>query len=1837
MINTASSSRSSASLNQQIIDSTVEYLDTAYLTRYPDFNVARESLITNLLDGPMFKEPLYEVQDRYPFSPTTLNQFISKLMPSASSSEVLAIEKLLNAPSELYVHQETALANALIEPQKNIAITTGTGSGKTLSFLLPTLLNIIQEAMGDIRRKRWKATLAANDNFWWNKTPLVFKERRSNAERLPAIRSMFIYPLNALVQDQIETLRSILDSETADNVYAQLFNGERIYFGQYNGETQGHGVPTDDYRLKDCAEYLRSIAPEYEDVDQEHKYRLPRPNGSELLTRWDMQKNPPDILITNYTMLAVMLVRQLESPMFQKTKEWLAADKRNTFFLVIDELHSYRGTPGTEISYILKTFLSRIGLSPDDPQLKIIATSASLESSEEPASDPKFLSEFFGTTRKNKSFEVIRGPKVSLEHGALPKVAKLEKIFCEYQKNMEQDGALSALISTLQQQLPESQNDLSPGKLLNALQIEDALQELVLKRKDELSDDLIVSPALTIKQIADGLFRGNEDAAIGLIQLITSDDPILDDYRGKLRMHIFVKNLTGIARSMAMENGALAQKVRVFEKGISVCPETGAVTLECCYCQECGELYYRGFKQEVIDGLVSRIFISNEKPIDKDDSEIEHIFLYIGNETLDSPWMRVAFNGRTGEYTTDRNRRDWLRGWALTLPMKIQTDTCPCCDAVWRGRPGITSPIRTMGTGYHKLNQVIIEQLLGNMYHTSARKAPPKLVVFSDSRRDASHMAAELEQNHYKDTVRALTEQFLKTPSGDKAELIDFIKKSETFELFELEDHPVVKIDALTANRIHSLVRGKLTKEKAPELWEQTEKLRTQGELPTIHFQSIVNHVEQKLFDTGINPAGLYKGNDNWPDWPHLFEAKALSSSIEIALQEQYRNYWTHYRFFLEREVRMVLTDAMGRDFESLGYGWLTYDHSSQHAPKTDDERRLTDTLIRHLAFHYSTRSNEAEGRDLLLKFYTDWLSQNVPRFSGMDRHTISEAVKKLLHPLKIIDDKFKIQVDHLYIHKPSNSFWECSLCKSIHLFQYGKKCRRIKHLTTCSGELHEKPIVELYERRNYYASFSKAGHQDRPLRTEELIGQTDKTDQRERQLAFQNVFVGKLLRKYPGNTEKIAKYFGIDLLCVTTTMEAGVDIGGLKGVYLANMPPRRFNYQQRVGRAGRRNDRLAISLTFCKGQSHDEYYFKHNLHMVAERNPAPKLDLRTSKILLRVIMKNAFYEAFKDDNSLKENFNLVKLEGSNTSGQFGTVGEFCVNSGLVVDAIKSVRAKILSMLTVISPERSNTNHSELFDDMLNVLQTDLIPNSASYATIYGVNKSLSEILALEGYFPLFGMPIRNAILIHEDPSSGKNDGEFPLVHGKIDRSLDIAISEFAPNSELVKDKKVLRCVGVAWPEPNNYKGRKFVNSGDPKNPKSQIVCRSCQSISFTERLICDGCGTAGAHVRKYTSWTPAAFVADFYSKSYDGNVDKDSKHVLSFPSGIDLDHPENTANNKNYIVSSYPGTLVRTNTNNFEGYRFRKIIASKLKGLFVSDDIAGIQTPGWGDASNAVATYDDIALTTERKTDILLVRAETWPATFSYAALDSRYKVQAAWASLAEILGKAIIFREDIEPSEVSVGIRYETDTSNNSFRRDLWGIFIADNLDNGAGYSSKYSSIDAFEELLEYASLKLRSNLESNKHKLSCFGSCYDCLRQYTNRFVHHQLDWRLGLDLLDLLNDKEPSLALKESHWNEVLSSRIKPRLTEFGLRNLTEDSIGDYKLFRFEGKHKPYGIVPIHPLANLEYYRVTQLQEELSEQANCHIIFCCPYDLEREPLRQVQRISAKMETLSEAGTR
>src|SRR5438034_4221555 len=145
-----------------------------------------------------------------------------------------------------------------------------------------------------------------------------------------------------------------------------------------------------------------------------------------------MQDAPPDILITNYSMLNIILMRSIENNIFEKTKAWLAEENHpeREFFLIIDELHAYRGTPGTEVAYILRLLLLRLGLTPDSPKLRILTTTASLENTDE---GKKFLREFFGRDQ----FEFISQEQIPPKPGSRTFLKPYQHAFEDFARNVE--------------------------------------------------------------------------------------------------------------------------------------------------------------------------------------------------------------------------------------------------------------------------------------------------------------------------------------------------------------------------------------------------------------------------------------------------------------------------------------------------------------------------------------------------------------------------------------------------------------------------------------------------------------------------------------------------------------------------------------------------------------------------------------------------------------------------------------------------------------------------------------------------------------------------------------------------------------------------------------------------------------------------------------------------------------------------------------------------------------------------------------------------------------------------------------------------------------------------------------------------------------------------------------------------------------------------------------------------------------------------------------------------------------------------------------------------------
>ncbi len=330
-----------------------------------------------------------------------------------------------------YLHQVEMLEKGSRDGTPGI-VTSGTGSGKTESFMLPILAQLAREATS------WPAPLQGLDDDWLKEgARFQYHRRNEHPDRPKAVRALVLYPLNALVEDQMVRLRKALDSDDAQDVMARHFNGNRIFFGRYTGKSPAKGFLRHPRKSKDKAwkkrkerarKELKTELQRYQSIQQrlaaegdpDLRYIFPTTGGAELISRWDMQATPPDILVTNQSILNAMLVREVDDPILSQTRAWLMENEDARFFLVLDELHLIRGSAGAEMAGLLKVLLERLGLT--DPahahKLRILASSASLPMDEENApASIDYLKNMFGDAGMARAHDIDEAWRKSVVTG----------------------------------------------------------------------------------------------------------------------------------------------------------------------------------------------------------------------------------------------------------------------------------------------------------------------------------------------------------------------------------------------------------------------------------------------------------------------------------------------------------------------------------------------------------------------------------------------------------------------------------------------------------------------------------------------------------------------------------------------------------------------------------------------------------------------------------------------------------------------------------------------------------------------------------------------------------------------------------------------------------------------------------------------------------------------------------------------------------------------------------------------------------------------------------------------------------------------------------------------------------------------------------------------------------------------------------------------------------------------------------------------------------------------------------------------------------------------------
>lgn len=1747
------------------------YIKTRDKIRDIDVRAERDELIENIL----FQAPYLEHIAKY-----ESDENWKQGLDDRDFIEFITYKDSLFPNYPLYTHQRKAL-----DAKKHVIVTTGTGSGKTETFLLPVIRNLINESKG------WEESPELIENNWDRikvKQKEDFGYQREGEKRPAAMRAMILYPLNALVDDQLIRLRRVFNSEEADNFYKTKRKNNRIYFGRYTSSTPLPGKITSEKfeKLRDTLKKISNnerakFINESGEEKPEGKYYIPTLKGSEMYSRWDMQEYPPDIMITNYSMLNIMLMRDIENPIFEKTKEWLNEPNHpeRKFQLVIDELHSYRGTSGTEVAYLIRQFLDRIGISPDSDKLQILASTASL--GEDGEKSKKFLKEFFG---------VKNGDDFTILNGDLKKPDL---------KNTEFKGDVKEYATILD----------NPSLLDEVLEKHNAVN--YLKSLFWNGNKYV---AKSIRQLSEET-KKPESFFVELIEALSKSDNI-----GKkefpIRAHYLFKNLKGIWACTNPNCSELNEKNKTSDRKIGTLytePKTicncGSRVLELLICPTCGELFLGGYINE-------DAFSEREKYLFPASADIEklpemcsterkvknYVVFKLDNEPVYEDENKkklyeplIAFESeKKNRYTWENAKYDYHRGLlklnprendagaevlcyhsipnqtedmnGLALPFK-----CPYCNDDWKRKENNTySLIRPMNYGFQKINQILADTLL-------REQNKKNLILFTDSRQDAAKLSAGIEMDHYRDTIRQIA---YRTLNDQTKKLQDLIELSRNYSNLSKEEKKqcLALRDLLKEN-------GKLVydyiREDVSDNDELAESIIENAENPIYKFNDIYDYVYEDMLKLGINPGGYTKNYlDKFTTWDTLYDwtgGKYKGANSETNAGNKKDSISKSLNIEL---LRVLFNNKYG--FESLGIATITFNKSSAKE-LSEDYIQLLNSIIRVLGEMKWFKGSEVKGGDELptpiKKFIAKayGLEYNIGRNVNPEVTKLVEKISDDLEHYGIITDRrtFKLNPDELFIklkNRNDRIYYICPKCGKIHINPSRMTCTN----TRCCAKLEKREAAETLKNDFYY---NLAVIEPSKLTCEELTAQTSQENQKSRQRRFQDIY----LQTNASKSEWAIKD-SIEILSVTTTMEAGVDIGALESVMMANMPPERFNYQQRVGRAGRRNNALAVALTVCRSRSHDEYYFSNPDKVTNEPTIPPYLDMNSERIIKRFVNKEVLRRAFKQSN-------VVIDDKTSVHGEFGTIENWSDNnmSSLLTQWISDNDIIIKDIIDNLLTETNLHDKKQVFVDYIkNNFVKDIENAIENGKSDYEV---LSELLANAGILPMFGFPTRTRSLI-----TGIDRFAYKNEISEVDRDLDIAISQFAPKAETVQDKKIHVSIGI--------ESKKLTDN----EVKRYMVCDKCKNIRELENEIvtkCTNCGSGS--IKTINAVQPENFFTIDACKGYN-NINIDTR--IDFDGNFDFapfsHRPQinqkdkinltNLLGNCKYLKNEELVQIVSINDNGQQNYKLKKLVdTDKYQDFWVCDEAVKIYWDKKNDGKKAfdlqyVSDFDeaDVALVSTKMTDVFLAEIDNIPAGINLALVEndeSNIYAKSAYYSLAFMLRNATAKYLDIDEKEIVVGLKPVWSYKKNY---TIAQVFLSDSLENGAGYSRWLTQDNHLQIILDSIATdgknKAYSDVLLSEHHLNnCDSSCYQCLQDFANLHYHGLLNWRLGLDMAKMMLDKDFTPSLEEYSWKELAKKSLS-NLKEFLSTLSNNDFNVDEKTLSLECEGKTYQL--IHPLENFK---------------------------------------------------
>lgn len=1694
-------------VHKQLRTELEDYIKSQYFGKSP----LLLSAVTPHLDdeGLLYQKPYIESSPSYKSDingistadiPEWMKNFLSKLADAG-----------LGVYPSPFIHQIKALEAAV--KGRDVFVATGTGSGKTECFMWPILTKLTNEAR--------------NSKETWNDR---------------GVRTIIMYPMNALVSDQVSRLRRLIGD--SDNKFMDVFRSmcgndvRRPQFGMYTGRTPYPGAEpntTQDRRLEKTL--ARMVYPRtesekafYKQLVKEGKVpakanmdaflsglhnsrHIPDETDAELITRFEMQQFTPDILITNYSMLEYMLLRPREAKIWKDTKNWLDSCPDNKLLFIIDEAHMYRGSSGGEVALLIRRLFHKLGVTRD--RVQFILTTASMPDGDE--SDRTAVINFArDLTAADEALDFcyltgIREEIHGLQKYNIPFLKFIESNPEDFEE--KEETRLDALnnfwegIDGVTYPFPDLSSAYS--WMFDHLVEYCPFYQLINQCRGN---------AVSLNELAQKIFP-NESSSDSLkaVSVLLAIAPLARNLKGTLlfpaRMHMLFKGIKGVYAcanvncTHSHSDDALTLGEIFLSNGRYICPHCGSVVYELYNDRRCGSLFYKGYILEDDLDLSGNVYLWHF-PGQLMDRRMKEIHLYIPPEDYTIP-------KRQGKNAIKPCYLDVNSGFVHfgddSLAEKQGFRKLYYCNYSAKGRPQII----TFPTCPHCRHQLSSAQLTSfstrgnqsffNLIKSQFQVQPAvpgkdnnpemlpnegrKVLLFSDSRQRAAKLARDMSDASDITAARqlfALAVQLMESSTTERtlSDLYDY------FCLVAGKNH--VRI-------FHGPEGEKFSEDckTACKNYERSERRRKEYN-PRFSITNAPTQMQEyllRLYSGGYNT--MYDAALSWidPTDEAMFDAIDMLDEAGIAISED--------------------------DFLQLFNAWMIYICDTGTALG----HSIPDTIRLKVRPNYG-----GYGLD------KDWsFPKVIKEIMGWTEKSQDEEIWKQILKETFLDSS-QLGNEKLYVDlariKPrfnvEHHWFRCQQCSETTPYSLKGKC------PSCGSDTIHEMSEEEYNALDFWRKPVKdamQGERIHVIDTEEHTAQLSHKDQRDDMWSKTEVYELRFQDLIQENE------LPVDILSSTTTMEVGIDIGSLVAVGLRNIPPMRENYQQRAGRAGRRGSSLSTIVTFCEDGPHDALYFNDPVPMFRGDPRKPWIDIKSEKLLQRHLCMVIFQE-----------YLASKYFSLDTIPTFKFV-EDELQSFLVF--AKSYRVKKGDLLL---PPETPFDYKTFIDSLSSDLEK-LKMKLEDHPELYGVGenekdsetKSLLDALYEEGIIPTYSFP-KNVVSTYILDSYGKTKYE-------VERGLDIAIGEYAPGRAIVVDKQTYQIGGLYYPGSEKKPGKSLTPArsyiDDPNYLKDVISCPECGWFGLYDEgnSSCPFCGNSileeSRQMLRPWGFAPKDAAAIPDAQLYEEYSSVQQPLYSTLP---DSEEMICVAGCKNIRMASRTNQrIIMMN----RGPQNRGFMVCPDCGAAMPGDVPmvlnGVKRPYISKFAKTKCRHDgaiNINLGYDFVTDMLVLEFEINDKVIDVQREANPWLNRAA-QSLAEALRLAASSYLDVEFSELVTGYRLRTGSSG-----AFVDIYLYDSLSSGAGYA--VSIADEIETILT----KVKDLLSS----CSCEDACHNCLKHYRNQYVHGMLDRFAALDLLNwgISGSIHPDFPIDQQ---EKLLSPLKNILSISGY-NISNDSNNIY---------------------------------------------------------------------------